>query len=90
MVYRLSATKLNSYRRCPQAYYFQYERKLAGQSSFGSPALGNALHKALAVFYEDWNYGVPTPPRSWLHVCWEACSRELDHSNQTKPRDSGD
>ena len=84
MAYRLSATKLNSYRRCPQAYYFQYERKLSGQSAFGSPALGNALHKALAVFYQDWNYGIPIPKRSWLHVCWEACSRELDPRNQAE------
>ena len=84
MAYRLSPTKLNSYRRCPQAYYFQYERKLSGQSAFGAPLLGNALHKALAVFYQDWNYGVPIPKRSWLHVCWEACSRDLNPRNQAE------
>ncbi|WP_083785180.1 PD-(D/E)XK nuclease family protein [Synechococcus sp. PCC 7335] len=53
MAYPLSATKLKSYARCPQAYYFRYECGLKARSAFASAALGTALHAALAQFYTD-------------------------------------
>jgi putative RecB family exonuclease len=77
MAYLLSATKLSSYRACPQAYYYKHEWGLKTPTAFGSPALGNALHKALAHFYQDWNYGQPIPPREWATICWEWSSDGL-------------
>lgn len=56
MVYQLLATKLQTYHRCPQAYYFRYELRLKTAAFFGSAALGTALHQALAQVYRDWHY----------------------------------
>lgn len=71
MAYPLSATKLVSYRQCPQAYYFKHERGLKSPASFGSAALGIALHRALAKIYGDWNYAQPVPGLDWLDQCWQ-------------------
>ncbi|WP_017326087.1 PD-(D/E)XK nuclease family protein [Synechococcus sp. PCC 7336] len=77
MAYLLSATKLQTYQRCPQSYYFKYERKVAAPSFFGSPQLGLALHRALAAIYGDWDYGFSIPDSSWIEQCWEQYSSEL-------------
>lgn len=77
MVYPLSATKLLDYHRCPQAYYFKYERGLKANAFFKSPLLGKALHAALAKIYGDWNYTEPLPGLNWVHRCWEAVNGEL-------------
>ncbi|MEO1134339.1 MAG: PD-(D/E)XK nuclease family protein, partial [Cyanobacteria bacterium J06639_1] len=66
MAYHLSATKLQTYHRCPQAYYFRYERKVPAPGFFGSLALGTALHKALAKIHGDWHYAAPLPEWDWL------------------------
>lgn len=71
MAYALSATKLQTYQRCPQAYYFQYEHGMKGSSAFGSAALGTALHQTLAQVYADWHYRDPIPDLTWLQYCWE-------------------
>jgi len=71
MAYLLSATKLKSYARCPKAYYFRYECGLSDQASFGSAALGTALHSALAQLYQDWHYQEPLPSESRMQECWE-------------------
>lgn len=71
MAYQISATKLKSYARCPKAYYFRYECGLKGQNFFGSAALGNALHGALAKLYQDWHYRTPLPSTGWIRDCWE-------------------
>lgn len=70
MPYVLSAAKLQTYRRCPRAYYFRYERKLDGSSFFGSAALGTSLHQALAQVYQDWHYQDPVPRLDWIEYCW--------------------
>ncbi|MGR3280706.1 PD-(D/E)XK nuclease family protein, partial [Acaryochloris marina NIES-2412] len=44
MAYPLSATKLTTYKQCPQAYNFKYERGLSSPSVFGSRTFGIALH----------------------------------------------
>lgn len=77
MTYHLSATKLQTYHRCPQAYYFRYERKVPAPGFFGSLALGTALHKALAKIHGDWHYNDPRPPWSWLDCCWHDCTEGL-------------
>ena len=71
MAYPLSATKLKTYRQCPQAYYFKHERRLPAPSTFGSKAFGNALHQALADIYQDWNYAEPLPSLDWFTLCWQ-------------------
>lgn len=78
MAYQLSATKLLTYRQCPQAYGFKYERGLSSPSAFGSPAFGNALHGALADIYRDWNYAYPLPSLDWFAVCWQHHTGELN------------
>jgi putative RecB family exonuclease len=70
MSYTLSAAKLQSYYRCPQAYYFRYERRIPGAAFFSSAALGTALHQALAQIYQDWHYQDPIPRFEWLEHCW--------------------
>jgi putative RecB family exonuclease len=70
MAYALSATKLQSYKRCPQAYYFQYEHGMKGAASFGSASLGTALHQTLAQVYGDWHYQEALPDLLWLEHCW--------------------
>lgn len=77
MAYPLSATKLQAYRRCPQAYYLRYELGLKNAAFFGSAALGTALHQALAQIYQDWNYMEPLPELSWIHQCWDQHSSSL-------------
>ncbi|KAI9129378.1 PD-(D/E)XK nuclease family protein [Acaryochloris sp. CCMEE 5410] len=77
MAYSLSATKLTTYKQCPQAYNFKYERGLSSPSAFGSPKFGNALHGALAEIYRDWNYAYPLPSLDWFAVCWQQHTGEL-------------
>jgi putative RecB family exonuclease len=68
--YRLSATKLVTYQQCPQAYSFRYERKLKVPPGNGSTALGNALHRALAIAYKDWHYTDHIPSLKWFEDSW--------------------
>jgi putative RecB family exonuclease len=70
MSYFLSAAKLQSYYRCPRAYYFRYERRVEGSAFFGSAALGTSLHQALAQIYQDWHYQDPIPRLDWIEYCW--------------------
>ncbi len=71
MAYSLSATKLLTYRQCPQAYYFRHERGMTEPTAFGSTALGTALHQAMAHIYRDWDYQQPLPGKDWLEYCWQ-------------------
>ena len=71
MAYQLSASKLQTYHRCPQSYYFRYELGLKTAAFFGSAALGTALHQTLAQVYRDWNYTEPLPEINWIHHCWQ-------------------
>jgi putative RecB family exonuclease len=77
MTYSLSATKLVTYRQCPQAYSFRYERGLSSPAAFGSPDLGNALHQALAIAYRDWHYNDHKPGWDWFESCWSLCLAKL-------------
>lgn len=77
MTYQISATKLQAYHRCPYAYYLRYERKLTSTEFYGSAALGNALHQALAQCHRDWHYRHPLPDVQWLHHCWQEHSANL-------------
>ncbi|MGF1512349.1 MAG: RecB family exonuclease [Elainellaceae cyanobacterium] len=70
MVYPISAAKLQTYYRCPRAYYYRYERRLPSAAFFGSAALGTSLHQALACIYRDWHYQAPVPEFSWVEQCW--------------------
>jgi putative RecB family exonuclease len=70
MTYFLSASKLQTYHRCPQSYHYRYELGLKNVSFFGSAALGTALHQALAQIYRDWHYHHPIPDLEWIDVCW--------------------
>ncbi len=70
MTYQISATKLQAYHRCPYAYYLRYERKLTSSEFYGSAALGNALHQALAQCHRDWHYRYPLPDIQWIYQCW--------------------
>ncbi|NJP10045.1 MAG: PD-(D/E)XK nuclease family protein [Leptolyngbyaceae cyanobacterium RU_5_1] len=80
MTYQISATKLQTYNRCPYAYYLRYERKLVSNDCFGSPALGTALHQALAQCHRDWHYQNPLPDIHWVHHCWRQHSAGLTAS----------
>lgn len=80
MPYQISATKLQSYSRCPYAYYLRYERRLTPNDFFGSAALGTALHQALAMVYRDWHYHDAIPDLQWMHRCWEQHSTGLTPS----------
>jgi putative RecB family exonuclease len=74
--YPLSATKLVTYKQCPQAYSFRYERRLQSPVAFGSAELGNALHQALAIAYRDWHYNEHKPKWEWFDGCWNgSCDR---------------
>jgi putative RecB family exonuclease len=77
MVYPLSATKLQHYQRCPQAYAFQYEYGLKQSAVFGAAALGQALHQALAMIYQDWHYQEPKPGWEWFEGVWRLCCTRL-------------
>jgi putative RecB family exonuclease len=86
MPYHLSATKLQTYHRCPQAYYFRYELGLKTATFFGSTALGTALHQALAQVYRDWHYLDPLPALDWIYHCWQqhSCSLSSSQGSQGK------
>jgi putative RecB family exonuclease len=74
--YPLSATKLITYKQCPQAYSFRYEHRLQSPAAFGSAELGNALHKALASAYSSWHYNEHKPSWEWFDGCWNrSCDR---------------
>ncbi|MEO0803321.1 MAG: PD-(D/E)XK nuclease family protein [Cyanobacteria bacterium J06642_2] len=88
MAYHLSATKLQTYHRCPQAYYFRYERKVPAPGFFGSLALGVALHKALAKIHGDWHYNAPRPEWEWLDRCWQDCTDGLTPKQIADGRDA--
>lgn len=70
MSYVLSAAKLQTYHRCPRAYYFRYERRLEGSAFYGSAALGTSLHQALAQIYQNWHYQDSVPRLDWIEYCW--------------------
>jgi putative RecB family exonuclease len=77
MPYHVSATKLQTYHRCPYAYYLRYEHKLTTPEFFGSAALGTALHQALAECHRDWDYRDSLPNVQWVQTCWRKYSRKL-------------
>ncbi len=77
MAYQISASKLQTYHRCPQSYYFRYELGLKTAAFFGSAALGTALHQALAQIYRDWSYIELLPKLDWIHHCWQQHSSAL-------------
>lgn len=77
MSYQISATKLQTYSRCPYAYYLRYERRLSSNDYYGSAALGSALHQALAMVHRDWHYHDSVPDLQWIHRCWETYSTGL-------------
>jgi len=77
MTYSLSAAKLQTYYRCPQAYYFRYERRISGVAFFGSATLGTALHQALAQIYKDWHYQDAIPQIEWIESCWNQQTADL-------------
>ena len=80
MAYQISATKLQTYHRCPQAYYFRYELGLKTPGFFGNAKLGTALHQSLAKIYRDWHYLDPLPPLDWISSCWQQFSNNLSPS----------
>lgn len=80
MTYQISATKLQAYNRCPYAYYLRYERRVVTNEFFGSPALGTALHQALAQCHWDWHYQTPRPDLQWIHYCWRQHSTGLSNN----------
>lgn len=84
MPYHLSAAKLQTYHRCPQSYYFRYERGIRTASFFGSAALGTALHQALAQIYRDWHYQDPIPNPSWIDYCWAQQIQGLSPAQATE------
>lgn len=71
MTYTISAAKLQTYYRCPRAYYYRYERKLPSVAFFGSAAFGTSLHQALARIYKDWHYQESVPRPEWVEHCWK-------------------
>ncbi|MBV9387486.1 MAG: PD-(D/E)XK nuclease family protein [Chroococcidiopsidaceae cyanobacterium CP_BM_ER_R8_30] len=87
MAYPLSATKLQLYHRCPQAYYFRYELGLKAASFFGSTAMGTALHQTLAQFYQNWHYLEPLPQLKWIHQCWQQHSHHLNPSQMDEGKE---
>jgi len=84
MTYQISATKLQTYHRCPFAYYLRYERGVASNEFFGSPALGTALHQALARCHRDWDYQTAVPDWRWVQHCWEQHSEGLTQNQVTE------
>ena len=77
MTYTVSAAKLQTYYRCPRAYYYRYERKLPSAAFFGSAVLGTSLHQALAHIYNDWHYQESIPRLEWVEYCWNQQMRDL-------------
>ncbi|MBE9177637.1 PD-(D/E)XK nuclease family protein [Oculatella sp. LEGE 06141] len=86
MTYHLSAAKLQSYYRCPRAYYFRYERGISGAAFFGSAALGLSLHQALAQIYQDWHYKDAVPRLDWIEYCWNQQITGLTANQVTEGR----
>ncbi|NJM74896.1 MAG: PD-(D/E)XK nuclease family protein [Acaryochloridaceae cyanobacterium RU_4_10] len=80
MTYKLSATKLVTYKQCPQQYNFRYELGISSRSAFGSPDLGNALHQALAIAYRDWHYNDHKPEWDWFESCWGVSVSKLSEA----------
>lgn len=79
MAYTLSASRLQTYQRCPQAYYFQYERRMSNPIGHRAAGLGRAIHDTLAILYRDWSYGQPMP-WAWVMSQWEPHKTELTPS----------
>ncbi len=77
MAYELWATKLQTYHRCPQEYFFRSELGLRNATFFGSTALGTALHQALALIYQNWDDLKSLPKLAWIHHCWLHSSDSL-------------
>jgi putative RecB family exonuclease len=77
MVYPISANKLRVYQRCAYSYYLRYEKRVNAPEYYGSAALGNALHHALAQCHRDWHYREAVPDRRWLYRCWNERSKDL-------------
>lgn len=86
MSYFLSAAKLQTYHRCPRAYYFRYERRLDGAAFYGAAALGTSLHQALAQIYQDWHYQDPIPRWDWIEYCWSRQMGELSPNQISEGR----
>jgi putative RecB family exonuclease len=86
MPYPLSASRLQTYQRCPQSYYFRYERGLKQPGFFGAASLGTALHQALAKMYGNWPYQQPVPPLEWVHQCWQQSSASLNANQVAEGR----
>ncbi|MEB3355927.1 MAG: PD-(D/E)XK nuclease family protein [Synechococcales bacterium] len=86
MAYTVSAAKLQTYYRCPRAYYFRYERKLPSAAFYGSAALGTSLHQALARIYQEWHYQEPVPQLEWVEYCWNQQLRELTPGQMAEGR----
>ncbi len=86
MAYPLSASRLRAYQRCPQAYYYQYERGIKQPGFFGSASLGTSLHQALLRIYRDWHYQQPVPPLAWIDDCWLQHSTTLSPAQQLEGR----
>jgi len=84
MTYQISATRLQTYHRCPYAYYLRYERGVTSNEVFGSATLGTALHQALAQYHRDWHYQEPLPDMGWLHHCWRQHSDGLTANQATE------
>ena len=77
MAYPISTTKLITYQTCAKAYELRFERGLGSPAMFGSPDLGNALHKALAMAYRDWHYNDHKPTWDWFENCWTSSTEKL-------------
>lgn len=86
MPYSISAAKLQTYYRCPRAYYFRYERKIQGAAFFSSAALGTSLHQALAQIYQDWHYKDTVPKLEWVESCWNQQLSGLTSTQMTEGR----
>jgi putative RecB family exonuclease len=87
MVYQLSATKLQTYQRCPYAYYLRYERRVESKSGFGSAALGTALHQTLARCHQDWHYQEARPDWNWFSKSWDRCTEGLTNQQIREGRE---
>jgi len=87
MPYHLSATKLQLYNLCPQAFYFRYECNLESAAMFGSAALGTALHQALAHVHWQWHYQESHPSRAWMRYCWQQHNEGLTPGQMTEGLD---
>ncbi|MGF1499268.1 MAG: RecB family exonuclease [Elainellaceae cyanobacterium] len=86
MPYTVSAAKLQTYYRCPRAYYFRYERRLPSAAFYGSAALGTSLHQALARVYQEWHYQEPVPQLEWVEYCWNQQLHDLTPNQMAEGR----